>query len=77
MPAADCPKANDRDWKRCRCPIWLSYRWLSYRQDGKAVRQTAETAILEKAQDTARQIEERFKRALNGDVTALQDAVIL
>jgi integrase len=69
---ADCPKVGDRDWKRCRCP-----RWLYWRQDGKAVRQAAKTRSWEKAQDAARQIEERFKRALGGDTTALQDAVTI
>jgi integrase len=66
----DCPKAYDRGWKRCRCP-----KWLYWRQDGKAVRQTAKTRSWKKAQNAAREIEARFKRAINGDTTALQDAV--
>jgi integrase/recombinase XerD len=66
---SDCPKDDERDWKRCRCP-----KWLYWRRDGRAVRQSAKTRSWEKAQETARQIEDRFRRALNGDVTALQDA---
>jgi hypothetical protein len=22
--AADCAKAKDKDWRRCRCPKWIS-----------------------------------------------------
>ena len=31
--AADCAKAKDKDWRRCRCP-----KWISGAHDGELVR---------------------------------------
>jgi integrase len=70
--SADCSKADVRDWKRCKCP-----KWLSWRQDGTTVRQSAKTRSWEKALDAARRLEEKFRLALNGEPTAVQDAVTL
>lgn len=60
--SADCPHASDRAYKRCRCP-----KWLTWREDGKEVRQSAKTRSWEKAQEVAVAIEDRFRRALKGD----------
>jgi integrase len=59
--SADCPKASSRSWKRCGCP-----KWLYWRQDGKALLQSAKTRSWEKAQEVATEIEERFRLALQG-----------
>jgi hypothetical protein len=59
--SADCPKACSRAWKRCGCP-----KWLYWRQDGKALLQSAKTRSWEKAQEAATAIEERFRLARQG-----------
>ena len=64
--SAECPNAADRAWKRCRCP-----RWLTWRQGGKEIRQSAKTRSSEKAQEVATEIEERFRRALKGEEVEL------
>ena len=36
--AADCAKAKDKDWRRCRCP-----KWISGTHDGTLIRKSAKT----------------------------------
>lgn len=63
-----CP-SEDPHYRKCNCP-----KWLYWRSEGKPVRQSAKTRSWERAQDAARKIEDRYKRALNGDSTTLQEA---
>jgi integrase/recombinase XerD len=50
---ADCPKRNDRFWRRCHCP-----KWIRGTLRGSEIRQTAETRSWERAEARARSIEE-------------------
>jgi integrase len=50
--AADCAKAKDKDWRRCRCP-----KWISGTHGDEFVRKSAKTRSWEKAEEYRRQIE--------------------
>jgi integrase len=50
--AADCAKAKDKDWRRCRCP-----KWISGTHEGELVRKSAKTRSWEKAELYRRQLE--------------------
>ncbi|HEY1965119.1 MAG TPA: hypothetical protein VGG59_09320, partial [Acidobacteriaceae bacterium] len=50
--AADCAKAKDKDWRRCRCPKWV---WGTH--NGKFLRISAKTRSWEKAEEYRRQLE--------------------
>ena len=50
--AADCAKAKDKDWRRCRCP-----KWISGTHDGELIRKSAKTRSWEKAEEYRRQLE--------------------
>src|ERR1035437_8582196 len=71
---ADCPKAENRNWKRCKCPKWLYWRY-----ENTAHRRSAKTRSWEKAQGEARKIEARFEQPgepdPQADVITLEHAV--
>jgi integrase/recombinase XerD len=50
--AADCAKAKDKDWRRWRCP-----KWISGTHGGELVRKSAKTRSWEKAEAYRRQLE--------------------
>jgi integrase len=50
--AADCAKAKDKDWRRCRCP-----KWISGTHGGELVRKSAKTRSWEKAAAYRRHLE--------------------
>jgi integrase/recombinase XerD len=50
--AADCAKAKDKDWRRCRCP-----KWISGTHDGELIRKSAKTRSWEKAEEYRRLLE--------------------
>jgi integrase/recombinase XerD len=49
---SDCPKKEDRDWKRCDCPKWF------YSAEWKPDRRSAKTRSWERAEKLARRMEE-------------------
>ena len=49
----DCPKKDDINWKRCRCP-----KWINGTLDGRFIRKTAKTRSWEKAEELKRRWEE-------------------
>src|ERR1700730_1159733 len=49
---ADRAKAKDKDWRRCRCP-----KWISGTHGDEFVRKSAKTRSWEKAEEYRRQIE--------------------
>ncbi len=49
----DCPKKDDLNWKRCRCP-----KWINGTLDGQFIRKTAHTRSWEKAEELKRGWEE-------------------
>src|SRR5712691_7758012 len=49
----DCPKKDDLNWKRCRCP-----KWINGTLDGQFIRKTAQTRSWEKAEELKRGWEE-------------------
>ena len=49
----DCPKKDDLNWKRCRCP-----QWINGTLDGQFIRKTAQTRSWEKAEELKRGWEE-------------------
>jgi len=51
--AANCAKANDKNWRRCRCPKWI---WGTH--NGHFVRKSAKTRSWEKAEDYRRKLED-------------------
>jgi integrase len=51
--AADCTKANDKNWRRCRCPKWV---WGTH--NGHFLRKSAKTRSWEKAEEYRRQLED-------------------
>jgi integrase len=51
--ANDCPKKDDLNWKRCRCPKWINGTLKS-----QFIRKTAKTRSWEKAEELKRQWEE-------------------
>lgn len=51
--SSDCPKVNDRNWKRCRCPKWFAISGAH----GFPRRQSAGTRSWERAEGKARLIE--------------------
>ncbi len=53
-----CPHRPKRDYKRCDCPIWLTWNCA-----GKQFRQTSNTSTWETAQKKARRIEQRYEDA--------------
>ena len=63
----DCPK-TDKHCKDCGCQ-----KWLQYRHNGKAIRQTAKTRSWDKALEAARRLEDKFRRALNGEPSVNQE----
>jgi integrase/recombinase XerD len=50
--AADCAKAKDKEWRRCRCP-----KWISGTHDGELVRKSAKTRSWEKTEEYRRHLE--------------------
>src|SRR5713226_6966431 len=48
-----CPKNDDINWKRCRCP-----KWINGTLGGQFIRRTANTRSWEKAEDLKRDWEE-------------------
>lgn len=61
---SDCKWAGDESRVGCDCPKWL--RWF---RNGQLYRQTADTCDGEVAERKARQLENSFERAANGEVT--------
>jgi integrase/recombinase XerD len=51
---ADCPNRDDRFWRRCRCPQWIR----GVIRD-RTIRESAQTRSWERAEKTARGMEER------------------
>ncbi len=51
--AADCVKANDKNWRRCRCPMWI---WGTH--NSHFVRKSAKTRSWEKAENHLRKLED-------------------
>src|SRR5260370_35465932 len=49
----DCPKKDDINWKRCRCP-----NWINGTLDGRFIRKTAKTRSWEKGEELKRRWEE-------------------
>jgi hypothetical protein len=49
----NCPKKNDINWKRCRCP-----KWINGTLEGGFIRKTAKTRSWEKAEELKRKWEE-------------------
>jgi hypothetical protein len=47
--SAHCPKRDDINWRRCRCP-----KWINGVLDGKFIRKTAKTRSWEKAEELKR-----------------------
>jgi integrase/recombinase XerD len=47
-----CAKAKDKDWRRCRCP-----KWISGIHERKFIRKSAQTRSWEKAEVYRRQLE--------------------
>jgi integrase/recombinase XerD len=58
--ASDCPKRDDKDWKRCNC-----MKSLYVFQGGHDFRFSAKTRSWEKAEDLAREIKESLDPAKN------------
>ncbi len=50
--SADCPKREDLNWRRCRCP-----KWINGTLDGQFVRKSAKTRSWEKADAVLREWE--------------------
>ena len=50
--AADCAKVKDKDWRRCRCP-----KWVSGTHAEELIRKSAKTRSWEKAEEYRRQLE--------------------
>lgn len=50
--SARCPKVDDPNWKRCRCPKWINGTLI-----GRFIRKTAKTRSWEKAEELSRQWE--------------------
>lgn len=61
---SDCKWAGDESRVGCDCPKWL--RWF---RNGQLYRQTADTCDGEVAERKARQLENSFERAANGEIT--------
>ncbi len=49
----DCPKKDDINWKRCRCP-----KWINGTLNGQFIRKSAKTRSWEKAEDMKRDWEQ-------------------
>lgn len=51
--SSDCPRASDKNWKRCRCPKWI---WGAL-PNGDFVRRSAKTRTWEQAEEFRRELE--------------------
>jgi integrase/recombinase XerD len=56
-----CPHKKDPQYKRCRCP-----RWVTYTYQGTQHRESAKARSFEQAQVYARDVEERYARIAAG-----------
>src|SRR5262249_52985454 len=54
LTEAYCPNRHDRFWRRCRCPKWIR----GVLRD-REIRKSAQTRSWERAEETARGMEER------------------
>jgi integrase len=63
--SSDCPRASNKNWKRCRCPKWI---WGTL-SNGDFVRRSAKTRTWEKA--------EEFRRELEAEADALRPSPFL
>jgi hypothetical protein len=59
---ADCEHQDDKNYKRCRCSVWLEWNLK-----GKQTRFSAKTFVWEHAQRKARQIEQQHLDAELGN----------
>jgi integrase len=57
----ECAHRTDRNWKRCNCP-----KWLYWTVDHKKHRESAGTRTWSKAEQKARELEQRHELAVNG-----------
>jgi integrase len=67
--SSNCPKKDDINWKRCRCP-----KWVNGTLDGRFIRKTAKTRSWEKAEELKRRWEEAASPKTAAPV-AIEDAV--
>jgi integrase/recombinase XerD len=67
--SADCPKADDPHWKRCRCPKW------HYSPEWTPTRRTAKTRSWEEAERRARVLEAPQAEAPDALGKSIADAV--
>lgn len=63
--SADCEHREDKNYRRCRCSVWLEWNL-----DGKQIRKTAKTRSWEIGQQKARQIEDQHLSAELGEAPA-------
>ena len=67
-----CDHRDDPKYRRCRCP-----KWINGYVDNQRLRQSAETRSWEKAELTARSIQESAdpRKAAQPVITTIQDAI--
>jgi len=72
--AIDCPKKDDLNWRRCRCPKWINGTLIT-----GFIRRSAKTRSWEKAEDLKRQWEEAEspKRVEPVSIVAAVDAYLM
>jgi integrase len=60
----DCPHKQDRNWRRCRCP-----KWLTISRAGGFIRQSAKTRSWEQAETKAKKLEQEADQPRSAKTT--------